>query len=109
MALHRLLYASTARAGLGPDDIADIVATAQRVNAELSVTGHLAFDGMAFAQILEGDGDTIKDLYAKIRRDRRHSGCVLLSFVPAAERRFDGWSMGYRRLTDLLMIQELTA
>ena len=85
MALHRLLYASTARPGLAAEDIEDIVATARRVNNELGVTGTLAFDGSGFAQILEGDGETIKRLYERIERDRRHTGCVILSLTPAAK------------------------
>ena len=82
MALHTLLYASTARPGLTTGDIEDIVATAQRVNAELEVTGFLAFDGEGFAQILEGERETIRALYDRIQRDPRHSGCVLLSSAP---------------------------
>lgn len=106
MTLHRLLYASTARPGLSAADIEDIAATAQRVNPELGVTGLLAFDGKGFAQILEGDGETIKTLYERIQRDERHSGCVLLAFGPAEDRRFDNWSMGCRQLSDLIMIQD---
>lgn len=105
MALSTLLYASSARPGLTKADVDDIVATASRVNAELNVTGLLAFDGRGFAQILEGEGETIQALYEKIKRDRRHSGCVLLFSGETKERRFEGWSMDYRPLSDLIMIQ----
>ena len=107
MDLHTLFYASSARPGLASEDIDDIVRTARRVNAELGVTGYLAYDGKGFAQILEGDGPTIEALYEKIGRDRRHSGCVLLSYGPSESRRFTDWTMGYRKLSDLIMIQGL--
>jgi len=109
MALSSLLYASTARSDLTREDIDAIVETATRVNGENDVTGLLAFDGKGFAQILEGELDTIQSLYEKISRDPRHSGCVLLHIGPAERRRFKDWSLAYRRLSDLIMIQDMTA
>lgn len=107
MALSTLLYASSARSDLTKADIDDIVATARRVNADLEVTGLLAFDGRGFAQILEGEDQTIRSLYDRIRRDRRHFGCVLLFFGEMKQRRFKDWSMGYRPLSDLILIQDV--
>lgn len=108
MALSTLLYASSARSGITDKDIDDIVATARAVNAELDVTGILAFDGNGFAQILEGEDEVIKTLYEKIERDRRHFGCVLLSYGEIDRRRFEDWTMAYRQLSDLIMIQDVT-
>jgi hypothetical protein len=106
MPLSTLLYASTARPDLSRTDIDAIVVTAKRANSELGITGVLAFDGKGFAQILEGEGDTIRTLYQKIERDPRHSGCVLLAFSEIPQRRFNDWSMGYRPLSDLILIQD---
>lgn len=106
MALSALLHASSARAGITDNDIDDIVATASKVNAENDVTGLLAFDGKGFAQILEGEGDVIRALFERIERDRRHTGCVLLSFGEIEGRRFQDWSMAFRPLSDLILIQD---
>lgn len=107
MALSTLLYASTARPGLSHEEIEAIAATAMRVNSQLNITGVLAFDGKGFVQILEGEGDTIRALYGRIERDPRHSGCVLLAFNEIPRRRFSDWSMAYRPLSDLIMIQDV--
>lgn len=109
MALSSLLYASTARPGLTSADIDRIVETAKRVNADLQITGMLAFDGTGFAQILEGESADIDRLIEKIRNDPRHTGCVVLSYGPIAARRFDSWTMAYRQLSDLIMIQDIVA
>jgi len=109
MALSSLLYASSAKPGITAQDIEDIAATARKVNAELGVTGILAFDGKGFAQILEGEGAVITALFEKIERDRRHFGCVLLSFREIEDRRFDDWTMACRQLSDLIMIQDALA
>lgn len=109
MALSSLLYASTAKPGITKDEIEDIVATAREHNGRNAISGILAFDGTGFAQILEGNGPDITALYERIKLDHRHSGCVLLSFTQIGERRFTGWTMAYRQLSDLIMIQEADA
>ncbi|TPW26921.1 BLUF domain-containing protein [Pararhizobium mangrovi] len=107
MALSSLLYASTARPGLTRGEIDAILTDAARNNSALGITGVLAFDGNGFAQIIEGETKTVESLYARIARDPRHSGCVRLSFSTIEERRFPDWSMGYRSLSDLVLIHDM--
>lgn len=91
--MRRLLYVSTARAGLMDADVQRIVATAQRVNAERSVTGLLVFNGVAFMQALEGEEATIHDLFADIAGDQRHHGVVMVLNEKIRDRGFPDWSM----------------
>lgn len=92
------LYASTSRIGPADDEaqVADIVTVARDVNQRLSITGSLIYTGKRFAQYLEGPGDGLDVVRAKIANDPRHSDIVTLSEGSAAERRFAGWTLAYR-------------
>ncbi len=72
----------------------EILATAQRKNAETSITGYLIFDRAWFIQILEGDRAEVRAAYERIARDPRHTGVTLLDTKPIPARTFQSWSMG---------------
>ena len=67
-------------------------------NARLGVTGLLLYKDGSFMQMLEGERETVEQLYAKIRRDPRHSGIIVLFRGETPEREFPDWSMGFRDL-----------
>jgi hypothetical protein len=48
-------------------------------------------------QVLEGEEGAVRSLYAKISRDPRHKGYILLQST-LQERQFPDWSMGFRDL-----------
>ena len=49
-----------------------------------------------FLQVLEGEHSTLTQLYARIRRDWRHTDCKALLAEPVAARMFPDWTMAYR-------------
>jgi hypothetical protein len=51
-----------------------------------------------FLQVLEGEEETVRNLYTKIGGDPRHHGLLTLIQGPLAERQFPDWSMGFRDL-----------
>lgn len=73
----------------------NIVATATDRNPKLGVTGALLFTGQHFAQLLEGDRESIDTLIADICRDIRHKQIHIIHHGPLAERRFANWSLAY--------------
>lgn len=95
----RLLYFSTAQAGLGTSDVDGIVAKAQEKNSSMGITGALAFNGRNFCQVLEGEETTVRGLVMEIQGDPRHSGFKVLDERQVSERHFPDWSM--RRVDDL--------
>lgn len=57
-------------------------------NRERDVSGVLYYDGEYFFQVLEGNYQTVKDLYDRICRDDRHDECRTLINMTVLERRF---------------------
>jgi len=49
-------------------------------------------------QTIEGAPAAIEALYAKIRRDPRHSGLILICDEPVAQRSYGDWSMAFREI-----------
>ena len=94
MKLVRLLYGSRVNQTLTLDIVKSIVASAERRNLALSVTGFLCFDSSHFLQALEGDPQSVNELYHRIARDVRHRDLNLLSYGIISQRAFPQWSMG---------------
>lgn len=82
-----------------------IVATSERLNRRLDITGALAYSGRYFAQVLEGDATYLADLLQKISADLRHRDLRVLFEQPITRRDYARWSMGY--LYDASLSDEL--
>lgn len=95
MNLVRLIYASRASSGFGPQDIEQILTVARTVNAQKGITGLLCFDGYNFLQSLEGSRNAVNALYRHILDDKRHYDVTLLDYQSIVARDFDAWFMGY--------------
>ncbi|MEM1276495.1 MAG: BLUF domain-containing protein [Pseudomonadota bacterium] len=59
-------------------------------NSQSDVSGVLYYDGEHFFQVIEGNFQTINDLYARICRDGRHYECRKLTTRTVHQRRFPG-------------------
>ncbi len=68
-------------------------------NKATNVTGMLLYKDGNFIQVLEGEEQNVRSLYAKIGRDLRHRGLIALLQGEIAERQFPNWSMGFRELS----------
>lgn len=103
--MHQLIYVSSARADLGEDDLHDILSRARKTNRELGITGMLVYLDGYFVQVLEGERECVRDLYAKIEADPRHVDAKVVTESDIAERDFLDWSMGFREASrdDLYM------
>ncbi|WP_404355526.1 BLUF domain-containing protein [Methylotuvimicrobium sp. KM1] len=99
MYLVRLIYASRAREGFGPNDVEQILGVARKTNAQKGITGMLCFNGYNFLQSLEGSRTAVNELYRHILEDKRHFDTTLLEYREIVARDFDNWHMGYLGLT----------
>ena len=110
--IFRLVYASrvspTAALRL-PETVSDVLASSQRNNALLKVSGLLLVHQGWFLQALEGGENVVRVLYRRIAEDRRHSECTVLASENAPERLFGQWSMCARNLspTDEAIVKTL--
>ena len=66
--------------------------------SEHGITGILLYRDCAFMQMLEGEEDGVRGLFASIAADRRHQDVDLMWTDDAAVRRFADWSMAFREL-----------
>jgi hypothetical protein len=89
----RIIYISRSLIGADPEEIAAIVSSSIRWNAEVAVTGMLWANGKSFAQVIEGGADEIGLTMDRIRTDRRHTDIEVLLDRAIVSRQFGAWSM----------------
>jgi len=94
-ALTHLIYSSAACAGLKPEALEDILASARTNNARREVTGMLLHTSGSFFQVLEGEEATLLEIFAVIGADKRHERITKIIHEPIVERAFGSWSMGF--------------
>lgn len=98
MALLQVIYMSTA-AGVPTDAQLDaLLEAAVRNNGQRGITGMLLYCGNRFLQVLEGQAQDVEQAYARIVQDPRHMDVFLLHRGDVAQREFDRWRMGFRRV-----------
>jgi hypothetical protein len=94
----RLIYFSTARLGLGPADLENILSRAVAYNLSRGVTGILLFNGLNFLQVLEGPRHAVEELYEKIGQDARHTGVALIKTEEVSALSYPEWGMKLKEL-----------
>jgi hypothetical protein len=70
-----------------------ILATAHRNNARQGITGALICRHDIYLQLIEGDGEAIDALFARILEDDRHLAVTLLNRTMVPDRVFPDWAM----------------
>ena len=99
MTVYQIVYSSRNEIAGSPEEVqaevASILAVSRTNNQQQGITGALLFNGVMFAQVLEGPLDSIETTYERIQCDPRHSDVVLLSNAPSERRAFSDWSMAY--------------
>jgi hypothetical protein len=93
--LFRLIYRSRSRIPSAErrKHLGDLFTEARSKNKRLSVSGALLVSGEWFVQVLEGDAETVRALFATIEQDSRHDSVTLLETQPVAARVFARWAM----------------
>ncbi len=90
-----ILYVSVADAAIDRGAVQAIIAHSTRRNAADDITGVMLFNGTNFLQLIEGDDAVIDACFARIKRDPRHNGVVVMRDAAIAQREFPGWSMRF--------------
>ena len=97
--VHQLIYGSSSQAVFSEPELLALLSKARVNNSQLGVTGMLLYHDRSFLQILEGEEDSVEDLFARISLDPRHSGVTVFLRDEAHEREFGDWSMAFHALT----------
>ena len=66
----------------------ELLAVARRNNPRAGVTGQLLYKDGNFMQLIEGDEAAVRALFARIERDPRHGGVIVLLDHVVPEREF---------------------
>jgi Sensors of blue-light using FAD len=92
MTITQLIYTSQP---FGFDDamLGGILVQARRNNPASNITGCLICRQDMYLQLLEGPGDAIDMLFAKIKADDRHLEVIQLSRETVTTRMFPDWAM----------------
>jgi hypothetical protein len=91
--LRRLIYISNSLIGVDADQLDAILKSSSSWNAEHDVTGVLWAHPESFAQVLEGQPESVELTMDRIRADRRHSDIEGLLDRSVLSRQFGDWSM----------------
>jgi len=70
-------------------------------NAKLDITGILVCYKKHFLQVLEGERETIFDLFKTIREDERHTSVITCWDNPISKREFKDWTMAFVNFNDM--------
>jgi len=95
--VYHLLYCSQAVHAFGEEQLADLLEASLAWNAQSGITGLLCYGNGHFVQVLEGAATDVEELFARIRRDRRHHHVHILSRGVGEARQFDGWRMAFTK------------
>ncbi len=97
--LEQVIYISSASSFMSDDDLSLLLNQARKNNRHLNLTGMLVYCEGSFIQVLEGNKDSLDNLFAKILRDPRHHNCQLLLRNPIETRLFEDWYMGFKSVS----------
>lgn len=97
MGIRCLLYVSESCLSW-PDDaheVDDLIVASRTRNEQLGLTGALIYTRTHFAQVLEGEAESIEAKMGSIRADPRHRNLCVVADEPIEARYFPDWTMAY--------------
>lgn len=100
MTLIHLIYVSSAVKKQSNVELDAILEAAVRHNKPQNVTGMLLYADGNFLQVLEGEDTAVDETFARVEKDPRHHGIIVLERDAIEQRSFASWSMGFRLLNE---------
>jgi len=95
-----IVYLSTASHEYSDGDLAVLLMNSRANNRRLDLTGILLYKNGEFMQLLEGPDAVVRERYAIIAADPRHTNVKVLAEDTVDARKFPDWTMGYQPVTD---------
>ena len=93
--LYELLYTSVAKWEMSSNELIELLEQSRKKNLRLNITGLLVYHNGEFMQILEGEKETVLELYDTITNDERHTSVKMFWEDSLPERGFSKWTMGF--------------
>tara|TARA_Y100001949_G_C15738074_1_gene222388 strand:- start:74 stop:508 length:435 start_codon:yes stop_codon:yes gene_type:complete len=101
--LQSIAYLSKSNFHPSAIELSELVAKIQAKNASMGVTGFLIYDRHRFFQYIEGQSDTLLELFETIKNDPRHT-ILSQSSKSIESRSFKNWSMRMLHFENLTKI-----
>lgn len=96
--LFHLGYVSTETIDLGTAGMVELLSEARRINTSRDITGLLLHRDRSFYQVMEGPEEVVRETFANIEKDERHTAIDVLFEGEVEEREFPDWQMGFLNL-----------
>ena len=93
--LYELLYTSVAKWKMSSNELIELLEQSREKNLRLNITGLLVYHNREFIQVLEGEKETVLELYDTITQDERHTCVKTFWESTISERGFSKWAMGF--------------
>lgn len=91
----QLVYVSQASDAFSAGHLPGMLETSRKNNAQINVTGMLAYNSGSFIQVLEGEEGAVRQLVQRIEKDFRHTACRILTENAIDRREFGLWQMAF--------------
>ncbi|WP_062264433.1 BLUF domain-containing protein [Endozoicomonas arenosclerae] len=91
-----MVYTSSASELFDDEALQSLLNVARKNNKQQDVTGMLLYSEGVFMQALEGEKQSVEQLYNMIAKDPRHYGVIILNQSFIESRQFSQWQMGFK-------------
>lgn len=98
--MFQLIYTSVITVDVTQDQMRQIALESRASNEAANLTGALLVSDRGILQILEGDEETVRAVYNRIKKDSRHMGCEILLARQCKTREFRHMAMGFCKASD---------
>ncbi len=104
---HTICYLSKQTEALKDSELEELFKYILAMNPTLNITGALLHNNDFFLQVLEGNKETIKELFAKIRKDKRHKDILMILDQKIENRIFQDYEANFSIMKHKADIQKL--
>jgi len=97
--MFHLVYTSHSIDPFSKKELLDLLKKSWNKNKDLEITGLLIYLNQRFIQVLEGEMSAVKNLFATIQQDTRHTKVTTVIEGDTPDRIFKDWCMGFKNLS----------
>lgn len=95
-----LVYVSSATRHMSDTELENLLKECKENNKNRQVTGMLLYSDGNFIQALEGEKNTVENIYSSILNDERNKDNIIIEKDSILQRNFPNWSMGFQYLNN---------
>ncbi|MGJ3239337.1 MAG: BLUF domain-containing protein [Anaerolineae bacterium] len=90
-----VVYGSKTDHPMSADELLTMLEQTRQYNKANGITGILLYKNCRFLQVIEGEKDSVEQLFETIKEDKRHSCIITYLKKEIGEREFGEWQMGF--------------